>query len=179
MPPGRDDTVSARVRSATEQPIDRRVVATCRGQGDVMTYSTGPGGGYGDPSQGSTGQGYGQQSQGFPASQGSGQGPGQSKGLPFYLNLGVIALGIISFFLGFAAFAKESEDYSGGEGVFSKKSMDFFDNVSLGVGAISLTVLLAAALIAAFTLLPKQESHDAVVAGLSLAGFVSLLFLLI
>lgn len=141
-----------------------------------MSYSTGPGG-YGDQPQGQgpSSQGYGQQ--GYGAS--PGQGTGQSRPLSFFLNLGVVALGIISFFLGFAAFASQSDESSNDSGVFGKKSVDFFDNVSLGVGVISLTVLIAAALIAAFAMLPKQESHDVVVAGLSVAGFISLLFLFI
>jgi hypothetical protein len=149
-----------------------------------MSYSTGPGG-YGDPSQGAggpghssdAGGGYGQQAPSYGAT--SGLGLGQSKGLPFFLNLGVIALGVISFFLGFLSFAKENPDYNGSGGVFDKKSFNFFDNISLGVGVISLTVLLAAALITALAMLPKQDSHDAVVAGLSAAGFISLLFLMI
>lgn len=136
-----------------------------------MTYSSGPGG-YGGPPQGSASQGYGPQSQSF------GAGPGQSKGLPFYLDIGVVALGIISFFLGFAAFANEDKGYAG-DGVFGKQSMSFFDNIGLGVGVIGLATLLAAALIAAFSLLPAQRENGPVVAGLSVTGFIALLFLLI
>lgn len=136
-----------------------------------MTYSSGPGG-YGGPPQGPASQGYGPQSQGL------GAGPGQSKGLPFYLDLGVVVLGILSFFLGFAAFANEDKGYTG-DGVFGKQSMSFFDNIGLGVGVIGLAMLLAAALIAAFSLLPTQRENGPVVAGLSVTGFISLLFLLI
>ncbi|MGE5695986.1 MAG: DUF5336 domain-containing protein [Candidatus Sericytochromatia bacterium] len=136
-----------------------------------MTYSSGPGG-YGGPPQGPASQGYGPQSQGL------GAGPGQSKGLPFYLDLGVVVLGILSFFLGFAAFANEDKGYTG-DGVFGKQSMSFFDNIGLGVGVIGLAMLLAAALIAAFSLLPAQRENGPVVAGLSVTGFISLLFLLI
>src|SRR6185312_2379278 len=55
----------------------------------------------------------------------------------------------------------------------------FFDNTGLGVGLIGLALLLAAALVAAFGLLPRQSGNEAVVAGLSVAGFVSLVFLLL
>lgn len=136
-----------------------------------MTYSSGPGG-YGGPPQGQPSPGYGPPSQGFSAA------PGQGKGLPFYLDIGVAALGILSFFLGFAAFANEDKGYTG-DGVFASSSMSFFDNIGLGVGVIGLAVLLAAALVAAFSLLPAQRENGPVVAGLSVTGFISLLFLLI
>ena len=135
-----------------------------------MTYSSGPG--YGGPPQGPASGGYGPPSQGFSAA------PGQGKGLPFYLDIGVVALGILSFFLGFAAFATEDKGYSG-DGVFGSASMNFFANIGLGVGVIGLAILLAAALVAAFSLLPAQRDNGPVVAGLSVTGFVSLLFLLI
>ncbi len=134
-----------------------------------MTYSSGPGG-YGGPPQGPPNPGYG------PPSQGA--APGQGRGLPFYLNISIVALGILSFFLGFTAFANEDKGYTG-DGVFGSSSMNFFDNIGLGVGVIGLAVLLAAALIAAFSLLPAQKENGPVVAGLSVTGFLSLLFLLI
>ena len=141
-----------------------------------MTYSSGPGGpgGYGGPPQppSSYPGGFGPQPQGY------GAAPAQGKGLPFYLSLGVVVLGILSFFLGFASFAKEDEGYSG-DGVFGSSSMSFFDNIGLGVGVIGLAALLAAALIAGFSLLPEQRENGPVVAGLSVTGFISLLFLLI
>ncbi|HUO37096.1 MAG TPA: DUF5336 domain-containing protein, partial [Mycobacterium sp.] len=52
-------------------------------------------------------------------------------------------------------------------------------NIGLGVGLIGLSPLLAAALVAAFGMLPKQSGHEPVVAGLSVSGFVSLFILLI
>jgi hypothetical protein len=58
-------------------------------------------------------------------------------------------------------------------------SENFFDNIGLGVGLIGLALLLAAALVAAFGMLPRQPGTEAVVAGLSVAGFVSLVFLLL
>lgn len=136
-----------------------------------MTYSTGPGG-FAETPQGAGGQGYGQPAPGYGAAPTQGRG----KGLPFFLNLGVIALGVISFFLGFAPYVTEDKDYSGHD---SRDSANFFLNVAgSGVGIVALTVLLAAALVAAFALLPKQEQHGVVVAALSVTGFVSLLFLL-
>ena len=65
-----------------------------------MSYSNGPGG-YGGPPPPSN-PGYGPQPPGYGAAPVSGQG----KSLPFYLNVGVAALGVISFFLGFATLAK-------------------------------------------------------------------------
>src|SRR4051812_3804031 len=126
-----------------------------------MTYSTGPGG-YGDPSQGGGGQGYGQ-----PAGQsaaGYAPAPGQRKGLGLYLNIGVIVLGLLSFFLGFAPYAKQDKDYKGRD---KSDSINFFQNTGLGVGTVSLIALLTAALVAAFALLPKQQQQDAIVAALS------------
>jgi hypothetical protein len=134
-----------------------------------MTYSTGPGG-YGDPSQAAGSPGYGQQAPGYAAA------PGRSRGLGFYLNIGVVALGLLSFFLGFASYW--TVDTKGTVKGNDDTSINFFANVGLGVGTIALTVLLTAALIAAFDLFPKQQNHESVVAALSVAGFVSLLFLL-
>jgi hypothetical protein len=136
-----------------------------------MSYSAGPGN-YGGPPQGPSTQGYGQQGYGAP------QAAGPGKGIGFYLNLAVVVLGILSFFLGFASFASEDSGYQG-DGVFSQKSFNFFDNVGLGVGVIGLAVLLAAALTTAFSLLPAQKQNEPLVAGLSLTGFIVLLFLLI
>src|SRR5581483_10689430 len=116
-----------------------------------MSYSTGPGG-YGEQPQGQgpSGQGYSQQS-GYGSSPAPSQG--QSRPLSFFLNLGVIALGIISFFLGFAPFAKAKSEYSVGN---SSDSVNFFQH---GAGGVGVGVLLAAALVAAFAMLPKQEPH--------------------
>ena len=69
-----------------------------------MTYSTGPGG-YGGPPQGPSTPGYGPQSPGYGADRARAREP---KGLPFFLNIGVVALGVISFFLGFAPYSSGS-----------------------------------------------------------------------
>jgi hypothetical protein len=121
-----------------------------------MTYSTGPGG-YGGGGQPS---GYTAPTQAFSAppapSQIPGQtpgqtpdAPGQGKSLPFFLNLAVAALGAINFLLG-----------------------GFTETFFLP----GLALLLGAGAIAAFALLPKQSALDVAVAGLTIAGFLSLLF---
>ena len=130
-----------------------------------MTYSTGPGGFPATP-QGAGSQGYGQPAPGNPAA------PGPGKGLPFFLNIGVVALGVISFFLGFAPYVSKDKGFK------DEDTYSFFFNVGGGVGLISLSALLAAALVAGFALLPKQPQQGGVVAALSLTGFISLLFLL-
>jgi Family of unknown function (DUF5336) len=130
-----------------------------------MTYSTGPGG-YGGAGQGPS-QSYSTQPSGYTAptqafgavptpaqapSETPGQGtqtPGQGKSLPFFLNIAVAALGAINFLLG--GFAET-----------------FF--------LPGLALLLGAGAIAALAMLPKQTSLDVAVAGLTIAGFLSLLF---
>ncbi len=141
-----------------------------------MTYSTGPGG-YDVPSQSGPPQAYGQQTPSYGVSPGAGSGPaagpGSGRGLPFFLNVGVIVIGVLSFLLGFTPYASASEDLSGFEG----DSVNFFQNQ--GPGVVGLGLLLAAALIAGFGMLPKQPDNEAVVAALSVAGFLVLLFMLI
>jgi hypothetical protein len=83
---------------------------------------------------------------------------------------------ILSFILGFTPYAHEA---AGTSEPPRKNSINFFLNFGAGVGLIGLSLLLAAAMVAAFGMLPKQRANDPVVAGLSLAGFLSLLVLLI
>jgi hypothetical protein len=141
-----------------------------------MTYSSGPGG-YGGPPQGPQGPqgpsapGYGPQSQPY----GAAPAQGESKGLPFYLNVGVIALGVLSFFLGFAPYISGASAEFAGESISVSSSMNFF----VTNGIVSTSLLLAAALVAALGLLPKQEIHEGVVSSLSIVGFISLLFQMI
>jgi hypothetical protein len=138
-----------------------------------MTYSSGPGG-YGGPPQGPQGPsapGYGPQSQAY----GAAAGQGESKGLPFYFNVGVIALGVLSFFLGFAPYISGTSAEFGGESISVSSSMNFF----MTNGLLSISLLLVGALVAAFGLLPKQEIHEGVVSSLSVVGFISLLCQLI
>jgi hypothetical protein len=90
------------------------------------------------------------------------------------LTVGVIILGVLSCGLGVTPYAQASTGQ-----VPATNSENFFDNIGLGVGLIGLALLLAAALVAAFGMLPRQPGTEAVVAGLSIAGFVSLVFLLL
>lgn len=136
-----------------------------------MTYPTGSDG-YGLPSQDPRLQGYTNQVPSYAAVPPAGTG----RGLPFLFNIGVIFLGILSFVLGFAPYVKESGTASA---LPSKSSLNFFDNLGLGVGLVGLSLLLVAALVAAFGLFPKQPSNEPVVAALSLGGFLSLVVLLI
>jgi hypothetical protein len=136
-----------------------------------MTYSTGPAN-YGGPPQGPGTSAYGQQSPGYGAAPAPREGPRQGKGLPFFLHIGVIALGVISFLLGFMPYISGSSAQLGGESISISASFDFFETN----GVLSISLLLAAALVAALGMLPKQEIHEGVVASLSIVGFVSLLF---
>ena len=135
-----------------------------------MTYST-DSGGYGVPPQNPNFGGYGAQ---VPADSNASPGAGSGQGLSFLFALGVVILGVISFCLGFMPYEKTS---AGGQ-LPATNSMNFFENVGLGVGTAGLAFLLAAAAVAAFGMLPKQAANEPVVAGLSVAGFVSLLMLL-
>lgn len=91
------------------------------------------------------------------------------------LSVGVTILGVMSFGMGVMPYAQASV---AGQ-LPATNSENFFDNTGLGVGLIGLALLLAAALTAAFGMLPGQRGNEAVVAGLSVAGFVSLVFLLL
>ncbi|BBZ27457.1 hypothetical protein MMAD_17520 [Mycolicibacterium madagascariense] len=84
-------------------------------------------------------------------------------------------LGVVGFFLGFAPYAKTG---GGGDNTFPDSENFFFNGFS-GAGTTCLALLLAAATVAAFGMLPGQRDHNSVVAGLSLAGSVTLLFLLV
>jgi hypothetical protein len=109
-----------------------------------------------------------------------GPAPAPGRGVPFFLNIGVAALGIISFFLGFAPYLtigvdSKSMESPGKDG--PRDSLDFFSNLGFGAGVIGLGLLVTAALLASFGLIPKVRSSDAGVAALSVAGFLCLLFL--
>jgi Family of unknown function (DUF5336) len=134
-----------------------------------MSYST-PGG-YGGPPQGPSTPGYGLQAPGY----GAAPGPSQGKGLPFYLNVGVVALGVLSFFLGFAPYISGATASFGGESISVNASTNFF----MTNGLVSTSLLLVAALVAALGMLPKQDIHEGIVSSLSVVGFVSLLFQMI
>lgn len=100
---------------------------------------------------------------------------GNPRSLPFFATLGVMVIGVAAFFLGFAPYAK----MSGGGDTDFLSSENFFFNGFGGAGTVSLAFLLAAAAVAAFGMLPGQQANAPAVAGLSLAGAVTLLFLLI
>jgi hypothetical protein len=97
-----------------------------------------------------------------------------SRGPAFILNVVVGLLGIVGFCLGFAPYAKSSSTGSPSP----DNSESFFDNAS-GAGVAGLSLVLAAGLIALLNLLPKQASNGPVVAGLSLAGFLSSLLVMV
>lgn len=96
------------------------------------------------------------------------------------LSLGVVALGLLNFLLGFAPYA--DLDFSGnfdGGLPDGELSFNFFSNTASGAGVAGLALLLAAGLIAGFGLLPNTSGNEPVVAGLSTAGFASLLFVML
>jgi hypothetical protein len=98
------------------------------------------------------------------------------RGLHFFCTNLVTVLGILGFCLGFAPYAKLSLT---GEPSL-KTSVNFFDNDGgSGVGVVGLSLMLVAGFVAAFGLLPRQAANEPVVVGLSLAGFLTLLFLMI
>jgi hypothetical protein len=135
-----------------------------------MTYSTGSGR-YEAPPPNPDPQVYGPQ---FPTYNNPPSPSGGTR-LSSLLTVGVIILGVLSFGLGVTPYAQESVTGQ----LPATNSENFFDNIGLGVGLIGLALLLAAALVAAFGMLPRQPGTEAVVAGLSVAGFVSLVFLLL
>ena len=92
--------------------------------------------------------------------------------LPFYLTAGVTALGIINFLLGFTPhITQNSQDV--GMGVHTPEvTRSFF---AFPGAAAPLIVLLAGGLLAAISLLPKQNWLGASAAA-SAAGFLGLLF---
>ncbi|MGK2882796.1 MAG: DUF5336 domain-containing protein [Mycobacterium sp.] len=127
-----------------------------------MTYSNVPGG-YGaqqPPSQPNYGQqpqaGYGQP--GF-----SGGGPSMAT-ITTYV---VIAFGVLAFLLGFAPYKTEVDGVE-------ESGESFFETV----GVAGLIPLLVAALVAGLGMLPKQTGNEAVVAALSVSGFLALLLML-
>ena len=137
-----------------------------------MSYSN-PGG-YGGPPQGPSTPGYGPQ-QPAPGQAGPAGPAGPAKGMPFYFNIGVVVLGVLNFFLGFLPYISGATASFAGESVSVNSAANFF----MTTGLVSTSLLLAAALVAGLGMLPKQDTHDSVVASLSLVGFISLLFQLV
>ncbi|RJO76414.1 hypothetical protein D5S18_08815 [Nocardia panacis] len=89
------------------------------------------------------------------------------KGLPYFLTIGVLALGVINFLLGFLPYATSSV-------LRTSKTVSLFDG-GIGFGSPLLTIVLAAGVLAGLSLLPKQD-WTGVAAALSVAGFLGLLF---
>jgi hypothetical protein len=91
-----------------------------------------------------------------------------AKGLPFFLTIGVAALGVINFLLGFLPFITANKDFHPS----TSNNVDFFQQG----GTAPLVILLFAGAVAGASLLPKQETRHAVIAAGSVAGFLAILF---
>jgi len=103
------------------------------------------------------GSGYGQPS---PTSGESG-----SRGLSFYLGLGVAALGVVNFLLGFAPYLD-----SPGSAMMYGVTLNAFEPLSNG--AVPLVFLLLGGLLSGISLLPKQH-YEGPAAAAAAAGFFS------
>lgn len=134
-----------------------------------MSYPTG-GSGYNTPATPSA-----------PSAPGSGQptgaGAGASaagaaaKGLPFFLVVGVAALGVLNFLLGWLPFAQPEITNSFDGATITGDSQSAF---GMGLAGV-LGLLLLGGLLAGLSLLPKQD-WKGVAAAASAAGFLALLF---
>lgn len=134
-----------------------------------MAYPTG-GSGYNAPQPTpSSGSGFGA---GAPAA-GSGTSPVAGKGLPFFLTVGVAALGVINFLLGFAPYVGTKAVEIGNTRVGGDTTFSLFE--SAGSAAL-VTILLIAGLVAGLSLLPKQSGNTGLVAAASLGAFLGILF---
>ncbi|MET8425316.1 DUF5336 domain-containing protein [Nocardia sp. NPDC004860] len=137
-----------------------------------MSYPTG-GSGYNAPQPTpSSAFGYGSQPAGAPAA-GSGTSPVAGKGLPFFLAVGVAALGVINFLLGFAPYIGTKAVDIGNTRVGGDTSFSLFE--STGSAAL-VTILLIAGLLAGLSLLPKQSGNTGIVAAASFGAFLGILF---
>ncbi|WP_280639213.1 DUF5336 domain-containing protein [Nocardia nova] len=141
---------------------------------DHMSYPTG-GSGYNAPNQTpgptpSSAPSFGQQPTGSTGG-GSGLSALSGKGLTFYLTVGIAALGVINFFLGFLDFSTFDEG-----AMNSSKEPDKGMSLFQEGGTAPLLLLLFAGLVAGIALLPKQEAKNGVVAAASAAGFLGVLF---
>ncbi|MBF6075848.1 DUF5336 domain-containing protein [Nocardia beijingensis] len=106
------------------------------------------------------------------ATSGSSATGSDAKGLPFFLVVGVAALGVINFLLGFLPFLGSKPIDFGGTRVSGAETRNAFEVAS---GSPLLGLLLLGGLLAALSLLPKQNWTGAAAAA-STAGFVALLF---
>ncbi len=114
-----------------------------------------------------------------PAFASSGQSAGAgtestAKGLPYFLVAGVAGLGVINFLLGFLPFFRQKpRDLGRGVTVEGNDTLSLFQY--FGAAAL-LAILLLGGLLAALSLLPKQNWTGAAAAA-SAAGFLGTLFL--
>lgn len=106
------------------------------------------------------------------ATSGSSATGSDAKGLPFFLVVGVAALGVINFLLGFLPFLGSKPIDIGGRRVSGAETANFFEVAS---GTPLLSLLLLGGLLAGLSLLPKQNWIGAAAAA-STAGFIGLLF---
>ncbi|WP_435590425.1 DUF5336 domain-containing protein [Nocardia sp. bgisy118] len=131
-----------------------------------MSYPTG-GSGYNTPatpsapSLGQTGSG---------ASTGASASGSDAKGLPFFLVVGVAALGVINFLLGFLPFSVEEVERSG-----ATITGDSYNAFTPFGATAALGLLLLGGMLAGVSVLPKQNWKGAAAAA-SAAGFLTLLF---
>ncbi|MBF6340408.1 DUF5336 domain-containing protein [Nocardia abscessus] len=133
-----------------------------------MSYPTG-GSGYNTPSPSAPSS---QSPATGGASAGSSATGSDAKGLPFFLVVGVAALGVINFLLGFLPFLGTKPIDFGGRTVGTPESSNLFQVAS---GSPLLGLLLLGGLLAGLSLLPKQNWTGAAAAA-STAGFLALLF---
>ncbi|GAA5089937.1 DUF5336 domain-containing protein [Nocardia iowensis] len=131
-----------------------------------MSYPSG-GSGYNTPAP-STPSSIGSTAGG--ASSGSSASGAEAKGLPFFLVVGVAALGVINFLLGFVPFIGSKPIDFGGARVASSETANLFE----ASGAALLGILLLGGLLAGLSLLPKQNWTGAAAAA-SVTGFLALL----
>ncbi|MEV0297216.1 DUF5336 domain-containing protein [Nocardia sp. NPDC050710] len=133
-----------------------------------MSYPTG-GSGYNTPATPSAPPSLGQSPSG--ASTGTSASGSDAKGLPFFLVVGVAALGAINFLLGFLPYAAREFTNPVTGATTSAESANGFEVPITGL----LTILLFAGALAGLSVLPKQNWKGAAAAA-SLAGFLGLVF---
>ncbi|MGW4090850.1 DUF5336 domain-containing protein [Nocardia sp. NPDC004750] len=133
-----------------------------------MSYPTG-GSGYNTPSPSAPSS---QSPAAGGATSGSSATGSDAKGLPFFLVVGVAALGVINFLLGFLPFLGRKPIDIGGRTVSTTETANLFEVAS---GSPLLGLLLLGGLLAGLSLLPRQNWTGAAAAA-STAGFVALLF---
>ncbi|MFE9578633.1 DUF5336 domain-containing protein [Nocardia sp. NPDC006044] len=131
-----------------------------------MSYPSG-GSGYNTPAPSTSSS---QPSTAGGASSGASATGAEAKGLPFFLVVGVAALGVINFLLGFLPYVGTKAVDFGGARVASSETASLFE----AGGAALLGILLLGGLLAGLSVLPKQSWTGAAAAA-SVAGFLALL----